>query len=528
MLCFMSLPVLFIGAGPVAWRRKAHFCGQFARCNSAWPQGSSLVPGDRPVKYASDPTRAVRLVALAKKRSNRAKRKSDGGGGFEPTSQRQPVSRPTEQEQLGSRVTHETGPKSPDDVGDDVTLTAVNQEQSLGESKDMSGNGHAHRDDRDRAVAAEVSAASDATDADERHTLHVQQPRTEKAVQELLSGVSLRSNQELSQVMQALQLADADVIKQRAPMTYRFRQLFAFAEEALLRDEDLEQLEGVRKSQPQTQAYAPLQQVALQGLTKAGVAAIAANRHYFDNRFFYGLSALRLAAEHRGQTTERDRLTLLAFRAQQSVRIIDAPLMRALNEAERTVQELLEEMLKVPAEQLESLVESTLKDASSANLVAIWLVVYAASAAWEMRRLQDPRNVNQKVVHALLQIRSFLRTRETYRARLPAELHWLGQIALERDRTGEERLLREPPDPVETTARVGGLAASLAQASSNAYIALSRMFRYLYDALRRIHFEAGDLLEDAEDILCSPDIQSPEPQVESRFQRITLQSIESA
>jgi hypothetical protein len=396
------------------------------------------------------------------------------------------------------------------------------------EALDTLGNGHA-RDGITDTTALEASpGALETSDTDERHTLHVQEARSEKAVQELLSGVSLRSNQELTKVMHALQLSDADLVEKRAPMNYSFRRLLAFAEETLLRDQDLEQLAEARKASSDTSVYAPLQQIALQGLSKTVVASVAANRHYFDNRFFYGLSALRLAAEHRGPSTERDRLTLLTFRAQQSIRIIDAPLMRALNDAERAVQALLEELLKPPAEGIESVLDSALKDASSANLVAIWIVVYAASAAWEMRRLQDPRAVKQNVVRALLEIRRFLRTQDNYRERLPAEMHWLSRVALERDRNGEERLLREPPDPTETTARVGGLAASLAQASSNAYIALSRMFRYLYDSLRRIHFEAGDLLEDAEDILALPDVQLPKPQVESRFQRITLKSIESA
>jgi hypothetical protein len=536
MLCFFPGNLLPLEAGTASLGLRAHRWVQQERHSGRWrtlPQPRLRHPfwnvSERARTGLTTATRAGELVALAKKGRTRAKRKPGGGDGATTGARQQPAGAPRQEraEQAASRTHSELEPQDAENWNDENSHrleTEPNYGPALNDAEDGEFEG---RNGRHLANVRSDMNGSGALQTDERHELLLEQPQAEEALQKLLSGISLRSNQELLRVAQALQLSADKLRRNRAPMSYQFRELLVFAEKLLLRDEDLSRLENARAASTGEPPYAAVQRVALQGLSEQALTAVAANRHYFDNRFFYGLSASRLLAEHRGNSEERDRLTLLAFRAQQSVRIIDAPLMRALNHAERTVQMLLDTVLGSSVETLEYAVDSIIGEVSAADLEAIWLVLYAAAAAWEIRRLQDPRTVNHSVVQAIVYIRRQLRTRDVYREKLPLDFHWLTQVALAVSPQDEELLLRSPPNLVETTARVGGLAAALAQTTSNAYIALSRVFSTVYDSLRRLGFEVGDVLEDADDIISSPQIEIREPKVRSRFEKFSVDMIEA-
>ena len=357
---------------------------------------------------------------------------------------------------------------------------------------------------------------------------------------------------------------DADVIaRHRLPPGMRLLEVVSQARQRLVRDTDRKEMEeaaphgslsgasggSAAEGAPgkslsdqllvDEELAAALNRVAAHGLELDSIHFVVVNRHYFDFRFLYGLTALKISVGARGERLEELQLEMLRARLMLALRIVDQPMARALRQCEALLRAVLEQPDMRSETQLVALVERVLSPLDAMHAAAFWLVVHAALAAWQRRRQRHPKSVNETVVYGLMAVRNALLRSSHLRTQLPREYLLLGEVfatgaAVEGDgneATAElaaatddedarviQRVTRDSTDDV--IINIGALSAFLTARQAHAYGPLAQMVTDVYDTMRSARYDIPSPLDDLWPLISDDDIPLPEGTTESVFNKV--------
>ncbi|KAK4534584.1 hypothetical protein CDCA_CDCA02G0609 [Cyanidium caldarium] len=282
-----------------------------------------------------------------------------------------------------------------------------------------------------------------------------------------------------------------------------------------------------------------LNRVAAHGLELDGIHFVVVNRHYFDFRFLYGLTALKISVGTRGERDEELQLEMLRARLMLALRIADQPMARALRQCEALLRAVLEQPDVRSETQLVELVERVLSPLDTMHAAAFWLVVHAALAAWQRRRQRHPKSVNETVVYGLMAVRNALLRSSRLRTQLPREYLLLGEVfatgAAVEDGGNEtaaemaaatddedarviQRVTRDSTDDV--IINIGALSAFLTARQAHAYGPLAQMVTDVYDTMRSARYDIPSPLDDLWPLISDDDIPLPEGTTKSIFNKV--------
>lgn len=310
----------------------------------------------------------------------------------------------------------------------------------------------------------------------------------------------------------------------RLPMNLDYKALCCKAMETFLHERDFDELNrivpgGMSKLRRETpeDVYDPgdpewqkaLRDVAGRGLPIDHAEYVAANRHYFDFRFLYRLTADLLVAAGDAQIEKEVRLELLRLRLLRSIAHVDRALKKYVRQSEQDLRNILGTAALSNLDGLTQFFDRVFENAEPMLLASFWIVVYAALAASQDQNRREPGSVSDQVLGAVSLVLEAISQSKMCDARLPLEYKLLKEIL-----TGSKskpELTREFQNVSdETVAHVGSLAAFLSQLSNVAYGPLTTLVTEVYDRMRLEKYGVGSFFDKSNEWLFNAAIPIPD------------------
>jgi len=140
---------------------------------------------------------------------------------------------------------------------------------------------------------------------------------------------------------------------------------------------------GIEATKPPTYEAVLAALMEVEDSDEPMAAFMAANRDLLDYRFLYRLTSEKLRAGYAGDSALEERLNDVRTRAVKAAQKFDAPLFRAVGEAEGRLGGLLAQYMQGKPPPASAISAAAGDDAPA--IFAFWMVLIAAMAAWEVK-----------------------------------------------------------------------------------------------------------------------------------------------